>query len=97
MQHQRGKLTARERVELLVDPESFTEYDTLKGHRCVDFGMEKEKYPGDGVVTGHGLINGRNVFVFSQVFGHTHTHTHTHTHACTKREREYHAHTHTHT
>jgi len=67
-QHERGKLTARERIELLVDPGSFTEYDSLKGHRCVDFGMEKEHYPGDGVVTGHGLINGRNCFLFSQDF-----------------------------
>jgi propionyl-CoA carboxylase beta chain len=54
-------------VELLVDPGTFTEYDALKAHRCTDFGMEKERTPGDGVVTGHGLINGRNCFVFSQV------------------------------
>lgn len=67
LQHQRGKLTARERVELLVDPGTFTEYDSLKAHRCTDFGMERDRTPGDGVITGHGLINGRNVFLFSQV------------------------------
>ncbi len=67
MQHKGGKLTARERLELLLDPGSFVEYDSLKGHRCVDFGMDKDRTPGDGVVTGHGFINGRTVFVFSQV------------------------------
>ncbi len=51
-QHEKGKLTARERVQLLVDEGSFTEFDMLKGHRCTDFGMEKEQYPGDGVITG---------------------------------------------
>lgn len=51
-QHEKGKLTARERIQLLVDEGSFTEFDMLKGHRCTDFGMEKEQYPGDGVVTG---------------------------------------------
>lgn len=60
-QHQRGKLTARERLSLLLDDGSFREYDMLKTHRCDEFGMEKEKYYGDGVVTGHGLINGRKV------------------------------------
>jgi propionyl-CoA carboxylase beta chain len=68
-QHKKGKLTARERIELLLDPETFEEWDTLKEHRCVDFGMDKaEKIPGDGVVTGYGMINGRLVFVFSQDF-----------------------------
>ena len=67
-QHTRGKLTARERVNLLVDPGSFHEYDQLKTHRCTDFGTEKEIYYGDGVVTGHGLIHGRKVFLFSQDF-----------------------------
>ena len=67
-QHKRGKLTARERIELLVDKGSFREYDQLKAHRCVNFGMEKQNYPGDGVVTGHGTINGRLVFLFAQDF-----------------------------
>lgn len=60
-QHARGKLTARERLELLLDKGSFREYDMLKTHRCEEFGMEKEVYYGDGVVTGHGLIHGRKV------------------------------------
>lgn len=60
-QHQKGKLTARERLSLLLDPDSFREYDMLKTHRCIDFGMEKEQIYGDGVITGHGLINGRKV------------------------------------
>ncbi|MDR0996904.1 MAG: acyl-CoA carboxylase subunit beta [Zoogloeaceae bacterium] len=67
-QHKKGKLTARERIELLLDPGSFEEWDTFKEHRCVDFGMDAEKIPGDGVVTGYGMINGRLVFVFSQDF-----------------------------
>uniref|UniRef100_M4C3M6 Propionyl-CoA carboxylase beta chain, mitochondrial n=1 Tax=Hyaloperonospora arabidopsidis (strain Emoy2) TaxID=559515 RepID=M4C3M6_HYAAE len=67
-QHEKGKLTARERIELLVDEGSFREYDMLKSHRCSDFGMERQQYPGDGVVTGRGLINGRLTFVFSQDF-----------------------------
>ena len=69
-QHQKGKLTARERVESLLDEGSFREYDKLKGHRCVDFGMDGEgnQFPGDGVITGHGYINGRLVYVFSQDF-----------------------------
>ncbi|CAM9998567.1 unnamed protein product, partial [Hapterophycus canaliculatus] len=67
-QHSRGKLSARERLEVLVDPGSFREYDMLKTHRCTDFGMEKDFVPGDGVVTGRGEINGRTVFVFSQDF-----------------------------
>lgn len=67
-QHKKGKLTARERLELLLDPESFEEWDMFVEHRCVDFGMENQKIPGDGVVTGHGTIDGRLVFVFSQDF-----------------------------
>eukprot|EP00730_Choanoeca_flexa_P019598 TRINITY_DN9582_c0_g1_i3.p1 TRINITY_DN9582_c0_g1~~TRINITY_DN9582_c0_g1_i3.p1 ORF type:complete len:559 (+),score=151.30 TRINITY_DN9582_c0_g1_i3:226-1902(+) len=63
-----GKLTARQRIEVLLDPNSFREYDMLMEHRCTDFGMEKKKFPGDGVVTGSGRINGRLVFVFSQDF-----------------------------
>uniref|UniRef100_A0A7N8XMN9 Propionyl-CoA carboxylase beta chain, mitochondrial n=1 Tax=Mastacembelus armatus TaxID=205130 RepID=A0A7N8XMN9_9TELE len=68
-QHKRGKLTARERVELLLDPESFVESDMFVEHRCSDFGMEqdKNKFPGDSVVTGRGRINGRLVYVFSQI------------------------------
>ena len=67
-QHLKGKLTARERLELLLDPESFEEWDMFKEHRCSDFGMEKQLIPGDGVVTGYGTINGRMVFVYSQDF-----------------------------
>jgi len=67
-QHEAGKLTARERVELLLDPGTFVELDRLVTHRCTDFGMEAQKIPGDGVVTGHGLIEGRRVFVFAQDF-----------------------------
>jgi propionyl-CoA carboxylase beta chain len=67
-QHEGGKLTARERVDLLLDPGSFIEIGRLVVHRCADFGMEDQKIPGDGVVTGHGLIDGRKVFVFAQDF-----------------------------
>ena len=67
-QHAKGKLTARERLELLLDPDSFEEWDMFKEHRCADFGMASKLVPGDGVVTGHGTINGRLVFVFSQDF-----------------------------
>ena len=67
-QHAKGKLTARERLELLLDEGSFEEWDMFVEHRCTDFGMEAQKIPGDGVVTGYGLINGRLVFVFSQDF-----------------------------
>jgi propionyl-CoA carboxylase beta chain len=67
-QHAKGKLTARERLEILLDAGSFEEYDMFVEHRCLDFGMEKQKVPGDGVVTGWGTINGRLVFVFSQDF-----------------------------
>jgi propionyl-CoA carboxylase beta chain len=65
-QHAKGKLTARERIELLLDPDSFEEWDMFKEHRCTDFGMEKQTVPGDGVVTGYGTINGRLVFIFSR-------------------------------
>jgi propionyl-CoA carboxylase beta chain len=67
-QHSKGRLTARERVDVLLDPESFEELDMYVEHNCTDFGMEEQKIPGDGVVTGSGTINGRLVFVFSQDF-----------------------------
>ena len=67
-QHGRGKLTARERIDLLLDEDSFEEFDMFVTHRCTDFGMEKQKPAGDGVVTGWGTINGRQVYVFSQDF-----------------------------
>jgi propionyl-CoA carboxylase beta chain len=67
-QHEAGKLTARERIDLLVDPGSFVEFDRFVTHRCVDFGMQEQKVLGDGVVTGHGLVDGRKVFVFAQDF-----------------------------
>ena len=68
VQHARGKLSARERIELLVDPDSFEEVDMFVEHRCIDFGMEERHIPGDGVVIGQGTINGRLVFIFSQDF-----------------------------
>ncbi|NIP14616.1 MAG: methylmalonyl-CoA carboxyltransferase [Pseudomonadales bacterium] len=67
-QHSKGKLTARERITLLLDEGSFEEWDKFVEHRCTDFGMEEQKIPGDGVVTGYGTVNGRLVFVFSQDF-----------------------------
>ena len=67
-QHSKGKLTARERIELLLDEGSFEEWDMFVEHRCTDFGMANETVPSDGVVTGYGMINGRLVFVFSQDF-----------------------------
>src|SRR5881227_3044610 len=67
-QHERGKLTARERLDVLLDPGSFEEWDMFVEHRSQDFGMAEQKIPGDGVVTGYGTINGRLVFVFSQDF-----------------------------
>src|SRR5512134_4187750 len=67
-QHKRGKLTARERIDLLMDENSFEAFDMYVEHRCADFGMEKSKIPGDGVVTGWGTINGRTVFVFAKDF-----------------------------
>ena len=67
-QHAKGKLTARERLDVLLDEGSFEEWDMFVEHRCSDFGMDQEHVPGDGVVTGYGTINGRLVFVFSQDF-----------------------------
>ena len=67
-QHAKGKLTARERIALLLDEGSFEEMDMFKLHRCTNFGMEKKQYLGDGVVTGSGTINGRLVYVFAQDF-----------------------------
>lgn len=67
-QHSRGKLTARERIEMLLDEDSFEEWDVFIEHRCVDFGMDEKKITGDGVVTGCGTVNGRQIFVFSQDF-----------------------------
>ena len=78
-QHKRGKLSARERIDLLLDPDTFEEWDMFVEHRSTDFGMEKETVPGDGVVTGYGTINGRTVFVYSQdftVFGGSLSETH---------------------
>ncbi|MDQ3447984.1 MAG: acyl-CoA carboxylase subunit beta [Chloroflexota bacterium] len=78
-QHERGKLTARERLDLLLDPDSFVEFDAFVTHRATDFGLESQRYLGDGVVTGHGTIEGRLVFVFSQdftVFGGSLSETH---------------------
>jgi propionyl-CoA carboxylase beta chain len=63
-----GKMTARERIELLLDPDTFEEFDKLVQHRCLDFGMADQKVPGDGVVAGHGRIDGRLVYVFAQDF-----------------------------
>lgn len=67
-QHAKGRLTARERIDLLLDPGSFEEVDMYVEHNCIDFGMAEQKIPGDGVVTGSGTINGRLVYVFSQDF-----------------------------
>lgn len=67
-QHQKGKKTARERIEMLLDPGSFEEYDMFVQHRCTNFGMEKQHFDGDGVVTGCGTIGGRLVYVFAQDF-----------------------------
>ncbi|MEI2384100.1 acyl-CoA carboxylase subunit beta [Breoghania sp. JC706] len=78
-QHKRGKLTARERIDVLLDEGSFEEYDMFKQHRCTDFGMDETHIPGDGVVTGWGTINGRTVYVFSKdftVFGGSLSETH---------------------
>jgi len=78
-QHQKGKLTARERIELLLDPGTFEEIGMLVTHRSTDFGLDKEQYLGDGVVTGYGNVDGRLVYVFSQdftVFGGSLSETH---------------------
>ncbi len=74
-----GKMTARERIEFLLDENSFEEFDKFVVHRSSDFDLEKQKYPGDGVITGHGLIDGREAFVFAQdftVFGGSLSETH---------------------
>ena len=78
-QHKKGKLTARERIELLVDKDTFEEWDIFVEHRCTDFDIDKEHIPGDGVVTGYGTINGRLIFLYSQdftVFGGSLSETH---------------------
>ena len=78
-QHKKGKLSARERIHFLLDPDSFEEIGALVTHRSVDFGLENEQYYGDGVVTGYGTVNGRLVYVFSQdftVFGGSLSETH---------------------
>jgi propionyl-CoA carboxylase beta chain len=79
VQHSKGKLTARERIIILLDEGSFEEWDIFVEHRCTDFGMQEKSIPGDGVVTGYGTINGRLVFVYSQdftVFGGSLSETH---------------------
>ena len=78
-QHERGKLTARERMEILLDKGSFEEFDMFVEHRSNEFGMDKTRVPGDGVVTGWGTVNGRSVFVFAKdftVFGGSLSETH---------------------
>jgi propionyl-CoA carboxylase beta chain len=79
VQHEKGKLSARERIELLMDPGTFEEIGGLVIHRTVDFGMNKQHYYGDGVITGYGAVNGRLVYVFAQdftVFGGALSETH---------------------
>ncbi|MEQ1923991.1 MAG: carboxyl transferase domain-containing protein, partial [Pyrinomonadaceae bacterium] len=78
-QRSTGKMTARERVNFFLDEGSFEEFDKFVVHRSTDFGMEEQKFPGDGVITGHGLVDGREVFVFAQdftVFGGSLSETH---------------------
>ena len=78
-QHKRGKLTARERIALMMDKDSFEEFDMFVEHRSADFGMENSRIPGDGVVTGWGTVNGRKTFVFAKdftVFGGSLSETH---------------------
>ena len=67
-QHKKGKMTARERIEMLLDDGSFEEFDMFVSHRCIDFGLQGQDYLSDGVVTGYGTIDGRLVYVFSQDF-----------------------------
>ncbi|MEP7037115.1 MAG: carboxyl transferase domain-containing protein, partial [Acidobacteriota bacterium] len=74
-----GKMSARERIEFFLDEDSFEEFDKFVVHRSTDFGLEKQKFPGDGVITGHGLVDEREVFVFAQdftVFGGSLSETH---------------------
>src|SRR6476661_5295151 len=74
-----GKMTARERIDFFLDEGSFEEFDKFVVHRSTDFGLEEQKFPGDGVVTGHGLVDGREVFLFAQdftVFGGSLSETH---------------------
>src|SRR6266516_1616680 len=78
-QHAAGKMTARERIDFLLDENSFQEFDKLVVHRSRDFDLDQQLYPGDGVITGYGLIDGRRVFVFAQdftVFGGSLSETH---------------------
>ncbi len=67
-QHKSGKMTARERINLLMDAGSFVELDAFVKHRCTEFGMEKEETPAEGVVTGYGTVDGRLVYVYAQDF-----------------------------
>ena len=74
-----GKMTARERVDFFLDDGSFEEFDKFVVHRSTDFGLDEQKFPGDGVITGHGLVDGREVFIFAQdftVFGGSLSETH---------------------
>jgi acetyl-CoA carboxylase carboxyltransferase component len=71
-QHRKGKFTARERIEMLLDDGSFEEFDMFVSHRCIDFGLKGQDYLSDGVVTGYGTIDGRLVYVFSQDFTDLH-------------------------
>lgn len=64
-QHESGKMTARERIEMLLDKGTFVELDKLMVHRCTNYGMDKNKIPGDGIVSGYGKIDGRQVFVYA--------------------------------
>ena len=73
-QHAKGKFTARERLEMLLDEGSFEELDMFVTHRCNNFGLEKEKYLGDGVITGHGTIDGRTVYVLHKILQFSEVH-----------------------
>src|SRR6476659_8907685 len=78
-QRDSGKMTARERIDFFLDEGTFEEFDKFVAHRSTDFGLDKQKFPGDGVVTGHGLVDGREVFIFAQdfaVFGGSLSETH---------------------
>ncbi len=71
-QHEKGKMTARERIDYFLDEDTFTEFDQLRTHQTSEFGMEEKKIPGDGVVTGYGEVDGRTVFVFAHDFSRGH-------------------------